>query len=177
MSQGLVLYGPPASGKDTVTFALTAFDPRYRLFHRMKLGPGRTIGYRMVTANVLAELERSGEIVWENTRYDARYVIDRPRLVEMLDGDLIPVVHAGQPEVITAVRRATPTATWTIGQLWCPRDVAESRIIGRSTGDVEARLRAWDATPQLTDADISVDTSLLDPIASADAIHRVVRPS
>lgn len=174
MRQGLLLYGPPASGKDTVTAALTSVDPRFRLFQRMKLGAGRTTGYRMVTADALASLERSGEIVWENARYGARYVIDRPSLVRMLDSGIVPVVHAGQPEVIAAVRDATPDTTWTIAQLWCPRDVATSRIVQRATGDVEARLAAWEATPALRDADLSIDTSFLAPAESAEAIRRAV---
>ncbi|MGV9303830.1 hypothetical protein ACWDLG_10705 [Nonomuraea sp. NPDC003727] len=36
--QGIVLYGPPASGKDTVTAALRRLDPRFVLLPKLKVG-------------------------------------------------------------------------------------------------------------------------------------------
>jgi len=36
---GVLLYGPPAAGKDTVSAALIAVDARYVLFERLKVGP------------------------------------------------------------------------------------------------------------------------------------------
>jgi guanylate kinase len=174
MSHGLILYGPPASGKDTVSAALTATDHRFQLYYRLKAGPGRTSGYRMTTTQAMDELEQKGQIVWQNQRYDSRYVIERESLLGMLHRDEIPVIHAGQPEVITAVRSATPNATWTVAQLWCPRDIARARIIERGTGDIEARLAAWEATPHLNDADLNIDTSLCTPADSAEAIRHTV---
>lgn len=45
----VMLYGPPAAGKDTVTEALIRLDRSYRLYQRLKVGAGRTDGYRMTT--------------------------------------------------------------------------------------------------------------------------------
>lgn len=39
---GVILYGPPGAGKDTVTAELVQQDPSYALFERLKAGPGRT---------------------------------------------------------------------------------------------------------------------------------------
>ena len=36
MNIGVILYGPPAAGKDTITGELLALDPRYRQFSRLK---------------------------------------------------------------------------------------------------------------------------------------------
>ena len=76
--QGVILYGPPASGKDTVTAALTELNPRYAQFARLKVGAGKSAGYRMGTAEQLRELEAAGDVVYANTRYGNTYVIDRP---------------------------------------------------------------------------------------------------
>ncbi|MGK5554002.1 hypothetical protein ACSNOI_20525 [Actinomadura kijaniata] len=44
MRSGIVLYGPPASGKDTITAASSALDDRYVYFHKLKVGAGRSAG-------------------------------------------------------------------------------------------------------------------------------------
>jgi guanylate kinase len=173
MIQGVVLYGPPASGKDTVTNALTTIDPRYRLFERLKVGPGRTSGYRVTSNDELEALAVAGEIVWENRRYGSRYAIDRTTLRTMIADGQIPVVHAGQPEVVTAVRQAIP-GRWCVVQLWTSREVAATRIAERQTGDSAARLEAWDATPHLTDADLDLDTASLSPERAASLIKAIV---
>ncbi len=127
MNRGIILYGPPASGKDTVTAALRVLDSRYVLFPRLKAGPGRTGGYRMTTPQHLDELYRAGAIVWENERYGARYAIDLPELAARL-GQHVPVVHLGQVPAIKAVQAATADAHWLLVYLWCPRDEATRRL-------------------------------------------------
>lgn len=170
MTHGLILYGAPAVGKDTVTKAVATADSRFRLFERLKAGPGRTAGYRMTTTSQLDRLARDGEIVWENSRYGARYAIDRATLLELVHDGFIPVVHAGQPEVIAAVRDATPNLSWVVVELRCSRPVAAARIIERSTGDSPARLKAWDQTPSLDIAELSIDTGDTQPDAAAARI-------
>ncbi|MGY4101310.1 kinase [Nocardia sp. R16R-3T] len=128
----------------------------------------------MTTPEALDLLAEHGQIIWQNERYGSRYVIDRGHLLEMISADAIPVIHAGQPEVISAVRSAFPQTTWIIAQLWCPPDIARSRIVERGTGDVDARLAAWEATPLLEDAHLNIDTSLSAPTESADAIRRAM---
>jgi guanylate kinase len=59
----------------------------------------------------------------------------------------------GQVEAVKAVAGALPTQ-WVTACLWCPRDVAAMRIAQRGTGDAGARLRAWDETETLPEADI-----------------------
>lgn len=173
MTRGLILYGAPASGKDTVTRALAEIDGRFRLFERLKAGRGRTTGYRMTSDDELNELASSGEIVWENIRYGARYVIDRPGLEAISASGHIPVVHAGQTEVIEAVRAAT-VGTWFVVQLNTSRETARQRIIERDTGDTSARLSAWDATSRLTDADLEIDTEQVSAEHAACLIRALV---
>ncbi|PPJ39968.1 kinase [Nocardia nova] len=173
MTVGVILYGPPAAGKDTVTTALTDEDGRFRLFERLKSGQGRTAGYRMTSEEHLESLARAGEIVWENSRYGARYVIDRPGLQELVASGRIPVVHAGQPEVIPAVRAAVP-GTWIVVQLSTSREVARQRILERATGDTAARLAAWDATPRLLSSNLDIDTGRTSPEQAARLIRSLI---
>ncbi|WP_028647284.1 hypothetical protein [Nocardiopsis sp. CNT312] len=158
MKAGIILYGPPAAGKSSVTRELQNLDQRFELFRRMKTGRGRSSEYRMVTPEDIQEAHRRGEVVWQNERYGSVYVIDRPGLVAMME-DRIPVVHLGQAEGVLAVLTAVP-ACWLVAYLWCPREVALSRIRERATGDTEERVRVWDETPELPTADLIVDTSM-----------------
>jgi guanylate kinase len=174
-SYGVILYGPPAVGKDTVTRAMQELDPGYRLFARLKSGGGRTAGYRMVSGAELDEVRRRQDVVWENHRYGSVYVIDRPHLRRQL-AECVPVLHVGQPEAVVAVAGAVPATWWTVVNLRCPWEVALSRIVDRRTGDVPDRVRAWHATPSLAGADVDIDTGVTSPSEAASMIHmQVVR--
>lgn len=111
--QGVILYGPPASGKDTVTATLTELNPRYAQFTRLKVGAGKSAGYRMGTAEQLQELEAAGDVVYSNTRYGNTYVIDRPSLDDAFVARM-PVVHS----VRSTASGRWSTATRPIGR-WC----------------------------------------------------------
>jgi guanylate kinase len=172
MMTGVILYGAPASGKDTITAALSTLDARFRLFRRAKCGPGRTTGYRMISASELDELRRGGEVIWANSRYGATYVVDRPQL--LADAERArPVLHLGQVAAVRAVRTAVLPMRWLTVELWCPRPVAAQRIHARDTGDDAARLAAYDATERLTDADMVIDTSRVLPELAAAAMRLV----
>jgi guanylate kinase len=165
----VILYGPPAAGKDAVTAALTSLDKRYRLYPRLKVGDGRTDGYRMTTLSHINALRNLGAVAWETRRYGALYIVDRTSLAEMLTV-CIPVLHLGQVEAVKAITGTLKTQ-WLTVWLWCPRDVAVRRIAKRGTGDETARLRAWDETQPLLDADVSVNTAEINPIDAAKAIR------
>ena len=171
MTAGVVLYGPPAAGKDTVSTALHNADPRLVLFERLKVGDGRTTGYRLSTEDQVERLRAADQIIWENTRYGARYVIDQPTMAELVQADRIPVVHVGQPAAVNAIRAATPEMTWLAVYLWCPRSTALQRLRARGSTDIPSRLRAWDETPTLPGADLTLDTSTVEP---AEAARRIV---
>jgi len=173
--QGVVVYGPPASGKDTITAALTALDPRFQQFARLKVGAGRSAGYRMGTAEQLAQLEATGDVVYANSRYRSTYVIDRPGLADAFAAG-VPVVHLGQVDGVRALLEGYP-AGWITVLLWCSRAVTEARSQGRGDADTPARLAAWDATRQDLDShaefawDLTLSTQDRPPVESA---HRIV---
>ncbi|MGY1969741.1 kinase [Nocardia gipuzkoensis] len=168
---GLILFGGPAAGKDTVTTALGLLEPRVQLYQRIKVGPGRRQGYRMSTIPAVEQLRSAGLVLWENERYGATYVVEQAGLAEMIRNNLIPVVHLGQREAVAAIERGMPAVDWMVVELWCPIPVARQRIEARETGDTDARLQAWTQTGRLTDPDLVIDTSTT---TAADAARLIL---
>ncbi len=142
--RGIILYGPPAAGKDTVTRELLALLPGAIHFQRLKYGGGRQDGYRPVTEAELEQLRRNGQVVYENNRYGNVYVVDRPELDRIFGGQEIPVIHIGQLDGVRSLLRHP--AEWMVFSLWCEREVSRDRLIQRGSTDVEERLDVWDKT-------------------------------
>jgi len=141
---GLILYGPPASGKDAVSAALIASDPRYVLFERLKAGSGRTHGYRSITHSRLHALDVAGLLLYVNNRYGNTYAIDRPGLDHIMTSSQVPIVHLGQVADLKALTGYP--AKWLTVLLWCARGTSAERLHDRGDTDVEARMTAWDDT-------------------------------
>ncbi|MEW9527370.1 guanylate kinase [Microbispora sp. NPDC049125] len=142
---GIVLYGPPAAGKNTVTAALHRIDPRFRLLPKLKAGTGRTDGYEFVTAERLDELRRAGRLLLETHRYGNVYAVDRQHIEDMTDAGGVPVAHMGNIADLRRLIGRTPDA-WLRVLLWVPRQVTERRSKERGDADTAERLQAWDET-------------------------------
>ncbi len=166
---GVILYGAPATGKDTVTEALTSSNPRFAHFERLKAGPGRTSGYRMISVKQATAMPASA-VLWANQRYGATYMVDRQGLHAIWQSDRIPVVHLGQPEAVEAVVGRAAGASWLVVELHCGLPVLRERIRRRCTGDDDQRIAAALTTPRLSWADISIDTGHVEPGEAARLI-------
>lgn len=177
MRPGLILYGAPATGKDTITAEIIRLDQAFEHFKRLKSGSGRTTGYRMIGPDEVASLRQTpGAILWENSRYAATYLVDRSGLEQRWEADRIPIVHLGQVEAIEAVIDATKSgASWTIVELHCRPAVLAERIRSRGTGDEEQRFAALEQTPRLPRADIRIDTESVPASEAARLITKHVR--
>jgi guanylate kinase len=180
MRPGVLLYGPPAAGKDTVTAALAELDARYVPFHRLKVGSGKSSGYRMGTQEELTGLEAHGDVVYRNERYGNVYVVDRPGLEQSMEGGKVPVVHLGQVAGVERVGALFP-ARWVRVLLWCSRASTAERSQQRGDTDTAARLAAWDATqadltpyPQ-AGWEVRVDTDVTKPRDAAQQIDAFIR--
>ncbi|MFD7228858.1 guanylate kinase [Streptomyces sp. NPDC059881] len=145
---GVILYGPPGSGKDTITTELSRIRPEFTLFQRLKAGPGRTAGYRPTTAAHIEELAQAGELLYRNTRYGAEYAIDRAEVVTLISDGRIPVLHMGQVAGVSAIGAFPVPIRWVKVLLWCPYEVTEERCRSRGDQDLDARLKVWDETRQ-----------------------------
>lgn len=142
---GVVLYGPPASGKSTITAAMHQRDPRFRLLPKLKVGAGRADGYEFVTAERLDELRRAGRLLLETHRYGNVYAVDRRHIEDMTAAGQVPVAHMGNIADLRRLVGRTPDA-WLRVLLWVPREVTEERSNGRGDADTAQRLKAWDET-------------------------------
>jgi guanylate kinase len=171
--RGIILYGPPASGKDTITAELTKLDPRIRLFHRLKVGSGNTAPYRMITRDELDQRRAADDIVWENDAYGNTYAVDRSGLAAAL-AEEIPVVHLGQPEAVRAVASVIINDRWVTFSLSCSRIGAIRRMARRADVDLDKRIRTWDETRPL-EGDGVFDTESASPAETASSIYTLIR--
>jgi guanylate kinase len=165
---GIILYGPPAAGKDTITRELVEASKSYALFRRLKIGGGRTEGYRLTTESAANNLRQIGDVLWENRRYGSTYLVDRSAISKELDRS-IPILHLGQPEGVRAVLDAYSAGTWIVVHLWCAPDIAARRIEARGTGDTAERLAVWYATPSIR-ADVEINTG---EVSAQEAARRI----
>ncbi|WP_051699553.1 hypothetical protein [Streptomyces sp. NRRL F-4474] len=140
---GVVLFGPPTAGKDTVSAALTSLDGRYEQLTKVKVGSGRTAGYRMADREELDALRAAGRLVMETTRYGNTYAVDRDDLDAMIDTGRIPLVHLGSVDHLRTFTAAVREA-WLCVLLWVPRSVCAQRSRERGDQDTSDRLAAWD---------------------------------
>lgn len=172
---GVVLYGPPAAGKDTVTAELVALDPQFAHLPVVKTGGGRTASYRMVGDNEFDQRERAGDFVFTWRRYDSRYAVARSILDELATKGAMPVVHLGSVPAVRAVT-SVPAFRWIVVQLWITRETCEVRARARNTGDLEARLAAYDQTEQLGNelVQLTIETDTTGPTQAAQAIRSLV---
>ena len=162
--RGVILYGPPTSGKDTVTAELTRQDGRYALAPKLKVGTGRSTGYRYVSPAELATLRDAGRIAVETPRYGNVYAVDRHDIAALTTTGRIPVVHMGNVADLNRLRAAVPLH-WTSILLWVPRDVCAQRSRHRGDADTPSRLLAWDETR----ADVhTVDNPAFDMVIHTD---------
>ncbi|WP_299538377.1 guanylate kinase [uncultured Streptomyces sp.] len=177
----VVLYGPPAAGKDTVTAALCSLDPRFELLVKLKQGAGRSSGYRFVEADELDALRRQGRIVVETRRYGNVYAVDRQTLNEARQRQAVPITHIGNVADMRRLLVGTPGTSWLRVLLWTPRSECERRSRARGDTDTAARLTAWDQTAEDVLAadihdlfDVVIRTDRTDPATAAKRIIALV---
>ena len=151
---GIVLYGPPASGKDTVTGALYRLDSRFVLLPKLKAGTGRSQGYEPVTTERLEELRGAGRLVAETHRYGNVYAVDRKAIDDLTAAGAVPVAHMGNVADLRRLIGREPDS-WLRVLLWVPREVTEQRSRSRGDADTGKRLTAWDET--LADLEANTD--------------------
>jgi guanylate kinase len=178
---GVVLYGPPASGKDTITTTLNRLDPRFRLLRKLKVGTGRGDGYTFITPERLEELRDTGRLAVETHRYGNIYAIDRADIEAMTAAGIVPVAHMGNIADLRRLVGPTPDG-WLRVLLWVPREVTELRSKERGDVDTERRLNAWDETRADLDAHtdegffhLRIRTDRLDAETAATEIMRAFR--
>ncbi|RBQ21366.1 guanylate kinase [Spongiactinospora rosea] len=184
---GIILCGPPASGKSTITRALHDLDPRFVPVRNLVVGPHPADDHDQVTDEQVERLRRAGRIISDIRREGGRYAIDRHPIEHMTQAGLVPVIHVcGRPDV----RRLSALGEWVRVLLWAPREVCHERLrrrdgcgtggpVGTSAGpDVLDALQATADDP-LFHLRIATDETSPDRAAReiADAFTAVTRPA
>lgn len=135
--RGIVLFGPPASGKDVVTAAMHALDRRICHFRKLKVGTGRSQGYRIVSPSQVDDLLRRGLVVSRVRRYGNEYVVDQTELESLQGSGCIPVIHTAD---LDELERLSQQAGWRSFCLWASLRVTRQRLSERGDRDTAARL-------------------------------------
>jgi guanylate kinase len=163
--RGVILYGPPASGKDSITAELSRQDDRFALLTKLKVGNGRSAGYRHVSPDDLDALSNAGRLIVETRRYGNRYAVDRNDIDALTEAGRFPVVHMGNVADLLRLRSAVPLS-WTCVLLWIPREVCAQRSENRGDADTPRRVQAWDET--CADVQAAQETSPFDLVIHTD---------
>lgn len=176
---GIVLYGAPATGKDTISAELIRLDDRFEHFERIKVGSGNSASYRIATMAEVEQLRLRGEIVYENERYGNVYVVDRPGLDAVFDRGHMPIVHIGQ--VVGAEAVVSSGGAWIGVALICDQGAAVARMRARGDTDIDDRIVVWEETLKdiaehgLDWAREVIDTGLLSAAGTASRIAQLVK--
>ena len=142
LPRGVVLFGPPASGKDTVTACMDAMYPDVALYEKLKTGAGRSLGYRFIDADELDQRRRSGRLT-SVVRYGNQYSVDHAELDAWELQGRIPVVHTTD---LDELGNLAARAGWLVVGLWARRRIAAERLLARGDLELSQRLDLWSSS-------------------------------
>lgn len=177
---GIVLAGPPASGKRTVRFALTSLRRSYASFPALTVAHRPQIDAEQTTQRHLDEMRAWAQIFHELRVEGANYAYDRERLSKLREEGRIPVACVDDPDALLAFEREADD--WLRVLLWCPREEAERRLSRGWPGDEEQKapgrssMRRWDRSSKglLRDTQrftMTVRSDRLDAVQMAQVVH------
>jgi len=139
----VIIFGSPAAGKDAITTAVAGQNPRFRLFRKLKVGGGRTDGYRIGTHADANALKGSGAVLSEVHRYGCRYIVDGAELAALFRAGFIPIIHTADTDEFSTLTH-TPWFRGVGIHLHTTREEAIRRLTRRDPDDVPGRLDVWD---------------------------------
>lgn len=162
---GVLLVGPPASGKRTVAFALQSLRATYAPFPALTVAHQPLVHGQRTTQAHLDELRSWAQMFHEFTIDGDSYAYDGERLGALRERGHVPVACVDDIAGLEAFEREA--GDWLAILLWCPREAAERRLASdRSVwADREAYVRRlvrwWDRSTRVLLRDVSRFTVVL----------------
>ena len=152
---GVILYGPPGSGKSTITKLLQQTLRGGTKIRLIKVANGTNDEYLHMSRAEFNKIEPFN-ILWSTERYGTTYAIRKDSIVH-LESSLTPIIELGQAKAIKAVEAATDYK-WFKVSLQCTKETAARRLTSRKRQ--EERIDNWHNTEPI-DADVTLDTTHL----------------
>jgi guanylate kinase len=145
----LLMCGPPASGKDTITKLMVNFCPLFVHFkkHRglMEFHFARKPSmYYDLPVHQFMKMATNTEFVQYHQRYDRYYGISKAELDYHLSHGRIPIIHTGRIDNLIALETKLHVHTKSI-LIWAPLKILKARLHERhhdSRKEVKMRLKA-----------------------------------
>jgi hypothetical protein len=177
---GIVLAGPPASGKRTAAFALTSLRRSYAPFPALTVAHQSPIAAEQTTQRHLDELKAWAQVFHEFTNDGISYAYDRERLNKLREQGRIPVACVDDADTARAFEREADD--WLQILLWCPRAEAERRLAGvrpaaeEPTAPDRSSMRRWDRSNKRLLRDtgwftLMIRSDRLDAVQVAQIVH------
>jgi len=139
----LLVAGPPASGKDTITEALTALDSKYVLFKKHRTGVD-SAKYNTLSAGDFEQMKNDGAFVQAHYRYGRGYGVCKETLRDLVDANKLPIIHTGKIDNLLLLKSTINYPCGTV-LLWEERDVLIERIKQRGpVNEVHTRVDGLD---------------------------------
>ena len=172
---GILLAGPPASGKRTVAFALTSLRRSYARVPALTTATDPPVDAEPAARAHLDELRSWAQVLHEFTVDGSGYLYDRERPAGLREQGRLPVVCVEDADAPAAFRRES--AGWLPVLLWCPAPEARARAGRGLRGPVDRGwTRRWERSSTAllgaaTHFTLTLRTDRLDAVDAARIIH------
>lgn len=178
--RAILISGPPASGKDTLTRALGCIDPAYRMANKHKDSRAGSTHHIIVTPAAFDAMLEQGAFLQWHERYGRRYGLACRTVEDILAEGGFPIIHTGRLANLRMLQSVMPDAVSVL--LQAPLNVLTGRLSQRHAGnavEIAARLDAAETEIAETrdctdDFDIVFHNDGDDGDAAARALHQAI---